>query len=738
MHKACDSACVSDRIAPGTWLPRVAAMVAIVAGTTVSFAQTAPGEPVGGNPFGMQHIDPPSQDDLARLSDDVKVSEYDLVELHVTDEDLQTILQMLSIQGQRSIVATQNVSGTVTANLYGVTFEQALESILVYNGFGYIESNGVIYVMPQEQIQQELQRQRQREYIVIRMNYLNAVDAAQFAQPLLSQGGTIVTNGATQDFSIPSDRPTGKDDYALEAILVVHDFTENIDAIRKLLIELDTRPISMLIEATILQSALNEANAFGIDFAIIGDMNFSDFTPVGGPLRIIDNILQTTGTAGSDDDDSSSGGVFPGDNKGRGLVSNVGQVSEPGGLKAGIVTNNVAAFIRLLDQVGDTTILSNPKILTLNRQPARVQVGRRVGYLSTTTTDTSTSQTVQFLDTGTQLYVRPFASNDGFIRMELRPEVSQPIIRNVTDATGAAVTVPDEDTSHIVTNVMVRDGQTVVLGGLFTERTTANRRQVPVIGDIPILGIPFRGHDDSIDRSEIIFVITPSRVNDQILTQQGAEAMNYVSHIRAGAREGLLPWSRERMSSQLLVDAERSANKGDSVRALHKVQRALALKPMQPDAIKLREKLLTTPTVWPSHSVLEDLINDEVSRRAELLGRSVPTFRTVEPTGTPTTNTTTVTVAQPTFNPDSDAPHACDAYEMVSIDDSADDLSYTDTPEDFDLFSADFPVFEGRPEYTGHRQSPQWSLTSTFEDMFSALWATVDAMGFTSVNDPQD
>jgi type IV pilus assembly protein PilQ len=102
-------------------------------------------------------------------------------------------------------------------------------------------------------------------------------------------------------------------------------------------------------------------------------------------------------------------------------------------MKIGIVSNDVAVFLRVLDEVSDTTVVSNPKVLALNRQPARVLVGRKVGYLNTTSTDTATTQTVEFLDTGTQLYFRPFVSNDGIIRMELRPAVSEAAIRTASD-----------------------------------------------------------------------------------------------------------------------------------------------------------------------------------------------------------------------------------------------------------------------------------------------------------------
>src|SRR5262249_23249315 len=137
---------------------------------------------------------------------------------------------------------------------------------------------------------------------------------------------------------------------------------------------------------------------------------------------------------------------------GTGVVGTAGNTAGPATLKVGIVSNDVAVFMRLLDEVTDTTLLSHPQIMALNRQAARVLVGRKVGYLNTTSTDTATTQTVEFLDTGTQLYFRPFVTNEGMIRMELKPQVSEAVIRDTKDATGAAVTIPDEITNELVTN----------------------------------------------------------------------------------------------------------------------------------------------------------------------------------------------------------------------------------------------------------------------------------------------
>lgn len=608
--------------------------ISLCAGTTVGLAQadrSAPGVNVGLQDIAAamaeaaanlnQPIDPEADlsaegaageagsDELPPLEGEVRVDENMIVELHVQDEDLANVLQLLSLQSQRNIVANKDVSATVTANLYGVTFYEALDAILHINGYGWVEKGNFIYVYTAEQLETMVD-QRQRVAKTIRLNYLTAVDAAEFVTPMLSDGGFIKTNGKTTDFSIGSDGPIGADDYANGAVMVVFDFEENIQAIEELIAELDSRPTQVLVEATILQTSLNEANAFGVDFSLVADLDIESFVNAGGPLGAVDSLLTGEGSRIGDGGAAQAG--IPGDNEGRAITSTAGNTSGPGTLKLGIVDEDVAVFVRMLDEVADTTIISNPKILSLNRQPSRVLVGRKVGYLSTTSTETSTTQTVEFLDTGTQLYFRPFVSNNGLIRMELKPQVSEAIIRNATDASGAVVTIPDEITNEIVTNVIVPDGNTIVLGGLFREATDASRRQVPVLGDIPLIGAAFRGHEDQTERSEIIFMIKPSIVNDQVLLEQGERGMDDTRRARAGARAGLLPWSREKQSSQLLVEADRLAAEGNIDGALYCVRRALAHNPYQIDAIAMRERLLNQDATWPTRSSLEHVINDEL------------------------------------------------------------------------------------------------------------------------------
>tara|TARA_A100000171_G_scaffold15939_3_gene14321 strand:- start:2037 stop:4538 length:2502 start_codon:yes stop_codon:yes gene_type:complete len=557
----------------------------------------------------IDYTDPvATEEGIDNLNGAVEVSDYDLVDLHVNNEDLGNILQLLSIQSSRNIISSNNVQATVTADLYGVTFYEALDSILHVNGFGYIEKGNFIYVYTAEELAEFEALSRQPMTRIIDLDYLNSTDAAEFAKMLLSENGSITANAATEAFTITDGVPSGADTYASSATIVVHDYEENIEEIQSLINELDTKPAQILIEATILQTTLNEANAFGVDFALIQNLDFTDFVGTGGPLSVVDGLI-----TGSGETVDGTAVDVPGGSDGTALQSTPGNTSGAATLKAGFVNGDVGVFMRVLDEITDVTVVSNPKLLTLNRQPARVLVGTRVGYLNSTTTDTSTTQSVEFLDVGTQLAVRPFVSKNGLIRLELRPQVSNFALRTVADGAGNNVTIPDEDTTEMNTNVMVRDGQTVVLGGLFTENTSSSRTQVPVLGDIPLVGNAFKGFDDSTRRTEIIFLITPSIVNDTVLAEVGEMSNQYIEHARFGARKGLLPWSRERRVGQLLIDARQYADDGNIEEALAKVDRALSLSPQSADARALRSELTGKVRTTPSRSIINGMLHNELN-----------------------------------------------------------------------------------------------------------------------------
>ena len=147
--------------------------------------------------------------------------------------------------------------------------------------------------------------------------------------------------------------------------------------------------------------------------------------------------------------------------------------------------------------------------MVLNKQRTEILIGDKKGYISTTVTETSSTQTVDFLQTGVQLRLRPFVSRDGLIRMEVHPELSD---GNVT--VQGNFTLPNETVTEVTSNVMVRDGCTVVIGGLLRDQKTVSTQAVPFLGSLPYVGFLFRDQTEGTAREELIVLLTPRIVYD--------------------------------------------------------------------------------------------------------------------------------------------------------------------------------------------------------------------------------
>jgi type IV pilus assembly protein PilQ len=522
----------------------------------------------------------------------VAVSSLGAIDLHVKELDLSKVLQLLSIQAQRNIVASRNVAGTVTADLYGVDFYEALDAILHPNGFGYQEKGDFIYVYTQQELVAIQDAERKPVSQIVRLNYITATDASTFVTPLLSQAGSIAISGAAAPGFEASSGDGGANNYANTETLVIRDYPENIEEIAKVIQELDVRPKQVLLQATILEAKLTEENALGVDASVLVDFKAAEFAT---PLGAVNQLLEGTG---------------PGPSGGAGTSTVGNTASDKAGLKIGIVNDDFSVFIRALDQVTDTTVLANPKLLVLNRQRAKLLVGQKIGYVSTTATDTSSTQTVEFLDTGTQLSVRPFVSDDDFIRLEIKPSISTGAVREL-----ANFVIPETTNEELTTNVMVRNGQTVVLGGLFKETTTVTRNQLPFLGDIPVLGYAFRGQDDNVTRNEYIFMVTPTIVKDETLYAAGERAKDSVDLAQLGARESLLPWSRSKMTAGHVRDAMRYMQAGRKDKALWSANMALYLDKTSWEARRIKEELTGQAMTNPQRSVLNDAVDAAIERQ---------------------------------------------------------------------------------------------------------------------------
>ena len=160
-----------------------------------------------------------------------------------------------------------------------------------------------------------------------------------------------------------------------------------------------------------------------------------------------------------------------------------------------------------------------------------------------------------------------------------------------TDRVVEGNVIPDEITQELTTNVIVRSGQTLVLGGLFTEDTSISRNQIPGLGDIPVAGAAFKGQDDGVDRSEIIFLIKPTIVKDNSLYAAGERMTNEIADLRAGMRQGLLPWSRTKLTQSHMKRALELLEEGKEDKALWNVNLVLSMNPTATDALELRSRL---------------------------------------------------------------------------------------------------------------------------------------------------
>jgi len=551
-------------------------------------------------------------EDAPPATSEVRVHpEYRTIDLVVQNDWVTNVLQKLAIQLQRNIVSSAGAKIRANATIYQATLPEALAGLLHPNGLGYLEQGEFIYVYTAAELLAIESAGRQRSVKVISLDYIRPADAVEFALPLLSPegkmfatkdltegagaagggGGEIDTSTAENEVYTPNE-----DEFALQAAVVVHDYSANIAAVEAFLKSADVRPPEVLLECTIVRTRLTEANAFGVDFAMFSGGDFGDFftAPIGGSSLGVKGNL--------------SGGEAFG-------LSNAGNTGlGEGNLKVGaILGDKVGIFLRALDRVTDVTLLSNPKVLVLNRQRAYVIVGTRVGYLETTVVENQVLQSVEFIDTGIVLDIRPYILANGQIRLELIPKVSDVDFREV-DGVGGTQQIPDENIQTVTTDVLVPEGHTAVIGGLFREVVTKTQTQVPVLGDIPLVGAAFRGHDDSTDWTEIIFLIKPTVVRDDMLIGQGERGDAYAERTRVGTRLGLLPWSRERQSSKLNLEAERYLADGERDRALWTIRRSLELHPLQPEIIRLHEQLVSDPQWWPTRSILERTVNAEAER----------------------------------------------------------------------------------------------------------------------------
>lgn len=489
----------------------------------------------------------------------------DRLRVTVQDSDIRDVLELLSQEGDLNILPTKSVTGSVSASLVGVDVESALVAILRSTGFVARREGKFIYVGTPEDFQQMDQTADVLTTRVYRPNYVRAAELQTLIAPLLTTGIGKVTVSTPALMDIPASQTnTGGDMLSGTDVVIVKDYERVLLQMDQLVQEVDCRPRQVLLDAMIISVKLSDENKFGINWQL---------------LKHKANVRLGLGTP-----PASAGSIG----------------FDDGGLTFGFVDDSLGNLIVALETIGETNVVAAPRLLCLNKQRAEIQIGEQLGYVSTTVTETSSTQSIQFLDVGTLLRLRPFISGDGSIRMEIHPELSTGTVE-----VDQGLTLPNKEVTQVTTNVMCQNGSTVIIGGLIREDLQTDVDQIPVLGNIPIAGALFRQRIDKTDRREILVLITPRLVDEPVLSQEGAKAGNDFLRRQNVVFDKMSPIGRRHHAMQYHRKAKAAWAAGDDKVALKYANLAVHFDPMSREAIALREEIACVAA--PDESVGEYL-----------------------------------------------------------------------------------------------------------------------------------
>jgi type IV pilus assembly protein PilQ len=258
-----------------------------------------------------------------------------------------------------------------------------------------------------------------------------------------------------------------------------------------------------------------------------------------------------------------------------------------GGLQFGFLDSSLGMFIDCLEEIGDTNVIASPRLTCLNKQRAEIQIGEELGYVSTTVTESSSTQTINFLSVGTLLRIRPFIGSDGLVRLEVHPELSTGSVD-----VQQGLSLPQKAVTQVTTNVLCPDGCTVVIGGLIREDLVSNTSQIPLIGSVPYVGWLFRQKDQTIKRNEIIVLITPRIVSEPFMTDEGMKLGNDFTQRQAIFFNKMSPIGKRNLGQHHLRLARAAYNAGDQLTAMKQVNLAIHYDSQSRDAVVLRNEIV--------------------------------------------------------------------------------------------------------------------------------------------------
>ena len=494
------------------------------------------------------------------------------VSLDLRNIEIIEALKFLALKARINIVATSNVSGRTTLMVENVQVKDIFDIMLRSNGLAYSKEREIYNVMTEEEYKNIFGKNFAdiREVKTFRLKYAIPEQAFNLIDTLKSTIGrvlvesdsgtvlimdtpekireiekalsTLEQRNLVQVFNLKYARAkdieaelklqldtkgvgTVKADERSNQ-LIVQTLPRRMQEIEGLVTALDEKTQQVLIDAKIIKIKLSDQTDTGIDWEGIGGRGERIGMLYFGssPFSVIESAASTADWLSRQQffEQTMGGEIGAYRSSGYSTTYTGGQKVAPGEAMHIGILNPEADFdllIRFLQTLGSTQILSNPRLSVINNQEARIHVGERQAYVTTTTTTgqaTSTvSEDVTFLDVGIQLSVTPTINDEGYITMKVKPEVSSVISTLITPSGNK---IPIVDTSTAETTVLVKDGATIIIGGLRKEEKTVSSKGIPFLSKIPIFGNLFKSATDTIERTELLVLITPRVVSGDVLT----------------------------------------------------------------------------------------------------------------------------------------------------------------------------------------------------------------------------
>lgn len=405
------------------------------------------------------------------------------------DTPIEDVIRIMAEQSEVDIVKSPNVTGNVTATLTNVPLEEALNNILISHGYGYVASNNMIRIASIDELNKASERIESRIY---RITYANVGEVEMALKKFISPQGSLSSNPGTSN-------------------IIVTDTESRIKAIDTFIEEIDRITPQIEVEARIYDITSQNKSDIGVEWNVGRDTSFNNLSSTGTTTLTTPPGSVGVNPAGMINPFMT--GVFTG---------NTGKtVGTTGVFTFGWLANNldIDVMLRAQKNVIDAKLLANPKILVLDNEDAKIEITSEIPYQELTQTSGGGDiGSTSFKDVGVTLHVKPHLTRDRKIRLLVEPEFSVQT-GNVTFASGA-LTYPQPIVAKrkAQTTLLIDDGQTVVLGGLRKKDVTKQVNKIPLLGDLPLIGLAFRFEGEDTTISELVVFITPKIVENPVLT----------------------------------------------------------------------------------------------------------------------------------------------------------------------------------------------------------------------------